>query len=63
MTIIMHVVQIKTYFYLHLLEAKKKNPATTEKKTILSGTHMALTTTTKSHNFSTHSDPFYNNYL
>lgn len=32
MTIIMHVVQIKTYFYLHLLEAKKKNQQQPKKK-------------------------------
>lgn len=43
MTIIMHVVQIKTYFYLHLLEAKKKNQQQPKKtNTILSRTHIAF---------------------
>lgn len=63
MTIIMHVVQIKTYFYLHLLEAKKKNQQQPKKKTPFCLGHTSHSTTTKSHNFSTHFDPFFNNYL
>lgn len=42
MAIIMHVVQIKTYFYLHLLETNKSPQQQRKKKPILSRTHIAF---------------------